>query len=208
MLRKVLPPGVSATSGASPASMGNDGLSYLQNGGFDWTAGTFNGNPLLYGVAWLPSTTEPYPVVMNQGVVLGGTAEAYSCARCHTTGYRFDTLGPEPTYTTGTTAAPVYNVLTDAQLPRVPTGWTSGSASWQLTGVQCERCHGCSHTDCSAAVPPIPYPKIGGQTVSTCNAWQDGSGNWHQSKTYQPVNVAATALCVECHRQEGSTTLL
>ncbi len=206
MLRKVLPPGVLATSGASPASMGNDTLPYLQNGGFDWTAGTFNGNPLLYAVAWLASTTEPYPVVMNQGVVLGGKGAPYSCARCHTTGYRFDSLGPEPTYTTGTTAAPVYNVLSDAQLPRTPTGWTSGTASWQFTGVQCERCHGSSHTDCKAAVPPIPYPKIGGQTVSTCNAWQDGSGNWHQSKTYQPVNVAATALCIECHRQEGSTT--
>ena len=35
---------------------------------------------------------------------------------------------------------------------------------------------------------------------------QDGSGNWHQSKTYEAVNVAATALCIECHRQEGSTT--
>ena len=207
MLRKVLPPGTSVPSGAPMASMGNDGLTYLPSGGFDWTLGIFNGNPLLYGVAWLPSTTDPYPVVLNQGLNIHGASMSYACARCHTTGYRFDGLGPEPTNTTGTPAAPVYNLLTDANLPRTPNGWTSGhTSSWQLTGIQCERCHGSSHTDCSAAVPPIPYPKIGGQTVTTCSAWKDGAGTWHQSKTYQPVNVAATALCIECHRQERYDT--
>jgi predicted CXXCH cytochrome family protein len=51
---------------------------------------------------------------------------------------------------------------------------------------------------------------IGGQTVTvandSCSVWQDANGNYHYAAPYQPVNVAATALCIECHRQERNNT--
>lgn len=66
-----------------------------------------------------------------------------SCARCHTTGYRWDNKGPEPTSVTGT-----YPTFTFTKLPAAfnyPAGQKSGdttvATSWSLTGIQCERCH-------------------------------------------------------------------
>ncbi len=203
MLRKVLP--TQAQDGAPMAETGNDGLTYTGDPLFDWANGTYNGNSLLYVLGWLPSGQAPYMSYLNggptattgNGINLHGANMPYSCARCHTTGYRFDGAGPEPTVSH---ADGTYTALTDAQFPRTPSGWTSGTASWQLTGIQCPRCHGSSHTDCASV--GIAYPKIGGQTVTDCNAWQDGNGAWHVAKSHAVANVAATALCVECHRQE------
>ena len=218
ILRKVLP--TQDPSGAPMATTGNDTGTYPGSdsagnvlnwlAGIDMAGGT--PNSILYELGWTGSTSPAVAFWLNgtgPTYTAGANSDTsnYQCARCHTTGYRFDGVGPEPTYTQGTPSAPVYNAVTDAMLKRVPAGWTSGkTSSWQLTGIQCERCHGSSHTDCNAAVPPIPYPKIGGQTVTSCNAWQDGSGTWRLAKTYQPVNVAATALCIECHRQERNNT--
>jgi hypothetical protein len=162
-------------------------------------------------VYWLKGTGPTYTTGSNSEN--GGN---YQCARCHTTGYRFDGVGPEPTYTTGTPAAPVYNLVTDTMLKRVPADYSSGAtSSWRLTGIQCERCHAPSgNTKCATSGPgpgtttiPGPYT-IAGQTVTvandSCYTWKDGNGNYHYSIPYQPVNVAATALCIECHRQERS----
>ncbi len=61
----------------------------------------------------------------------------YDCARCHTTGYRFDDTGVEPTDSLG-------NHIPTANFSRVPSDYDPASghaSSWQLDGVQCESCH-------------------------------------------------------------------
>jgi hypothetical protein len=229
ILRKVLP--TQAGTGAPLASSGNDGSTYPTSDSvgdlFNWTNGTYSplggtANSLLYVLGWSASTAPP-TVYWLKGTgptyTTGSNSENggnYQCARCHTTGYRFDGVGPEPTYTTGTPAAPVYNLVTDTMLKRVPADYSSGAtSSWRLTGIQCERCHAPSgNTKCATSGPgpgtttiPGPYT-IAGQTVTvandSCYTWKDGNGNYHYSIPYQPVNVAATALCIECHRQERS----
>ncbi|MFZ0708215.1 MAG: chitobiase/beta-hexosaminidase C-terminal domain-containing protein [Candidatus Korobacteraceae bacterium] len=105
---------------------------------------------------------------------------SYDCARCHATGYTFDHWGPEPTSNTNSKLA----WIPDANLLRVPTdGYiapgTNGTSSWYLTGIQCERCH-------LAAYP-----------------W--GSHPYDNIYVTQPQNEQATALCMECHRQETVT---
>ena len=102
----------------------------------------------------------------------------YDCARCHATGYNFDAWGPEPTSNTNNVVAKIL----DASLPRIPSdGYiapgTNGTSSWYLTGVQCERCHVAAY------------------------GW--GSHPWNFNvKPTVPRNEAATALCIECHREE------
>lgn len=121
------------------------------------------------------------------GTVLdsGATGELYpysnfDCARCHATGYNFDASGPEPTKNT----ASKMGRITDLQFPRIPTdGYaapgTNGTSSWYLTGVQCERCHIAAY------------------------GW--GSHPWSNVTPTIARNQDATALCMECHRQENVT---
>ena len=106
------------------------------------TLGTINTNPTQYSpyfvAGWVSAQTE---------------ADSGSCFRCHTTGYRFDGNGPEPTSVTGAygngsttpvtgTFTQVFTPITSAQMARVPAGGASGTtSSWSLTGIQCERCH-------------------------------------------------------------------
>jgi len=101
----------------------------------------------------------------------------FDCARCHATGYNFDSSAPEPTQNTDAVMAPIK----DAQLSRIPSdGYvapgTTGTSSWYLTGIQCERCH--------------------------VAAYSYGSHPWDPITVTQPQNEAATALCMECHRGE------
>ncbi|HVO61540.1 MAG TPA: chitobiase/beta-hexosaminidase C-terminal domain-containing protein [Terriglobales bacterium] len=130
-------------------------------------------------------TANPSSTQLNTIFDKGFTGENYpngnfDCARCHTTGYNFDHWGPEPTSNTGNTVA----WIPDAQLSRIPTdGYiapgTSGTSSWYLSGVQCERCHAA--------------------------AWGYGSHPRGGLPATVVYNEAATALCMECHRQENVT---
>ncbi|MFB3815423.1 MAG: chitobiase/beta-hexosaminidase C-terminal domain-containing protein [Terriglobales bacterium] len=167
---------------------------YLSGSIFDWNAGTLTvGDP--GGLD--PAGSYPYyHTNQNLYYIFGGWADrnklntifdkgftgalypngSYGCARCHTTGYRFDDTAPEPTYNGAK--------IPDAQFSRVPTDFTSGTSSWQLDGVQCERCHvadngAYNHTATARSYHGIPS---------------------------KPVNEAATALCIECHRQETVDT--
>jgi hypothetical protein len=102
----------------------------------------------------------------------------YDCGRCHTTGYRYDNSGPEPTY--------LGTPITDAQFSRWPTDFTSGTSSWHLDGIQCERCHNAdngtnNHTATGAIGGGIPT---------------------------KPLNQSGTALCLECHREETADATL
>jgi Chitobiase/beta-hexosaminidase C-terminal domain/Cytochrome c554 and c-prime len=104
----------------------------------------------------------------------------YDCARCHATGYSFDHSAPEPTSNSDSKLG----WIPDAQLSRIPTNGyiapgTSGTSSWYLTGIQCERCHVAAYS------------------------W--GSHPYDNVYVTQPQNEQATALCMECHRQETVT---
>jgi hypothetical protein len=136
------------------------------------------GGWMSYGGPLNPSATQ-LNTIFDQGL----TGEAYpnvnyDCARCHTTGYNFDASGPEPTSNTNNRVTRI----PDSVLPRVPTdGYiapgTSGTSSWFLTGVQCERCHVAAYSYASHPYYPI--------------------------KVTVPKNETATALCIECHREES-----
>jgi len=137
----------------------------------------------LYG-GWMNygGSSNPSATHLNTIFDKGFTGDLYpdgnfDCARCHATGYTFDNWGPEPTQNTTT-----LGWISDSRLSRVPSdGYiaqgTTGTSSWFLTGIQCERCHVAAY------------------------GW--GSHPWNGN--VQPTvayNEQATALCMECHRGE------
>lgn len=136
------------------------------------------GGWMTYGGRNNPSATQ-LDTIFDKGL----TGELYpngnyDCARCHATGYNFDNRGPEPTSNTNNRVL----AIPDSVLPRVPTdGYiapgSTGTSSWFLTGVQCERCHVAAYSYGSH-----PYNFYVQPTVAR--------------------NEAATALCIECHREE------
>lgn len=138
----------------------------------------------LFG-GWLNYGGAANPAATQLGTIFdkGFTGDLYpngnfDCARCHATGYNFDHWGPEPTSNTSGQVT----WIPDANFSRLPTdgylaAGTNGTSSWYLTGVQCERCHAA--------------------------AWSYGS---HPNGGLQATiahNEAATALCLECHREES-----
>jgi len=135
------------------------------------------GGWMNYGGPLNPSATQ-----LNTVFDKGHTGQIYpngnfDCARCHATGYNFDGWGPEPTSNLNHQVVRI----PDSSLFRVPSDGfiadgTSGTSSWYLTGVQCERCHVAAYSYASHPYYPI--------TVTV------------------PRNEAATALCIECHREE------
>lgn len=100
----------------------------------------------------------------------------YDCARCHTTGYRFDANGPEPSYKGAK--------IPDSLFSRYPTDFTSGTSSWALDGVQCERCHNADNGIVNHAASGISLGAI----------------------PSIPRAQAGIAKCVECHREESVDT--
>jgi hypothetical protein len=108
----------------------------------------------------------------------------YDCGRCHTAGYQFDDLASEPTNSTG-------GKISTTDFMRVPTDYdpadpNSPNASWQQDGITCERCHVAND----------------GTTNHTL------SGSITGGIPTKPTGVAATALCMECHRTEIVDTVL
>lgn len=164
---------------------------------YDWNAGTVT----VGGPGGLdPGGTYPYySTTRNLFYIFGGWADRgqldtifdsgftgeqypngnYDCARCHTSGYSFDGTGPEPTYNG--------IKIPDALFSRVPTDYDPASgqtSSWHLDGVQCERCHNAdngtlNHTAGGVISGGIPT---------------------------KPLNQNATALCLNCHREENADT--
>ncbi len=173
-----------------------------------------NGNtvPLYYFYGWINNPDELY-----------GGSTGYQCARCHTTGYRFDAYGPEPTLYDAATP------LTDTNLGRVPgdganctapynaanpaacTGASGvwSTASWNMTGIQCERCHkaeGQYDATQYAAASGGRIAHFGSVTLTTGEAMPpDFTLSGTSALPNLPVGSASTALCIECHRQEIDT---
>jgi hypothetical protein len=178
MLRKVSP-GV-PWAGADGTIYGTTDDFYGSGSIYNWTAGTVNvaGTGTIKQIfyifgGWL--SPDELDTIFDGGF----TGELYpngnyDCGRCHTTGYQFDASGPEPT---------TYNSarITDAQFSRIPTDYTTGTSSWYLNGIQCERCHN------ATGHPADPFP----------------FGTAASKPTYEN----ATALCIECHRQESADTV-
>jgi len=174
------------------------GLLYLLGGWLYYGGNSSTGNPELN-------------TVFDNSAIAGFTGEQYpngnyDCMRCHATGYNFvaansstGTLlggpvgtsyaGPEPTTLTSTSGG--YTAITDAQFRRWPTDQTSGTSSWYLTGVQCERCH---ITDVNISTAPynVSHPSSGGLDGLTIPS--------------VATDQASTALCMECHREETVST--
>ncbi len=203
MLRKVAPD--APWAGADGTLYGTTDDSYGSGSIYDWTTGTVNVGgtgtikPLFYIFGgWIDRgqlntifdggfTGE---ISGDYGVPFPGGN--YDCARCHTTGYRFDATGPEPTTYSGTP-------ITDAQFSRYPTDLSSGTSSWYLTSIQCERCH---RDVANEAGGHNCY--IGGvydPTHTSYDTCTTAGGAWTVVK---PTFEAATALCLECHRQESA----
>jgi len=138
----------------------------------------------LYG-GWQNYGGSHNPIATHLNAVFdrGFTGDLYpkgnfDCARCHATGYNFDNWAPEPTQNTNNQLA----FIPDAQFSRIPTDGfiapgTHGTSSWFLSGIQCERCH--------------------------VAAYGYGSHPWDPITPTKPLNEAATALCMECHREEN-----
>jgi predicted CXXCH cytochrome family protein len=175
----------------SPPPTGNS--LYSSGSTFDWPSAliTIGGGPATVGTSPFPPGTQRTifyefggwsdPTALDTVFQGGFTGEQwpagnYDCARCHTTGYRFDDTGVEPTYSGSKIAA--------ADFSRVPTDYdpanpSSPNASWMLDGIQCERCHNAT-----------------GHTAS---------GN--PSLVSKPTDEDATALCLQCHREENVDTV-
>ena len=161
-------PGLYTPVAPTPAAGGQQNLFYIM-GGWDHYGGTAN-----------PAATQLGTIFSN-----GSTGQTYpngnfDCARCHATGYNFDASAPEPTQNTGGAVAAIPN----SQFGRIPSdgfiaAGTSGTSSWYLSGVQCERCH---------------------QAAWSYGA--HGTGPWQAT---MPQYESATALCLECHRGENIT---
>jgi predicted CXXCH cytochrome family protein len=225
VLRKVVPGGWNGPDGLPFATTDPYGDVY------NWATGTVNGTPLAYlDGDWMmyPDSAVLSGVTLTTGGVGGSSGllkaelggQFGDCARCHTTGWRPDALGPEPT--TFNAATSTFTKITDAQFPRgnvdgyVAPGGSVPTSSWYLTGVQCERCHDHSSNDSTACTTPSSqWPKYGGQTETSCDFWLpagattggvDGKGHQY-SGMRQPVNAAATELCIECHRGEDAPTM-
>jgi predicted CXXCH cytochrome family protein len=194
----------------APPTAGNS--LYDSGSTFDWLAGTitvgdgpptvpytFGGNPnplagttqdLFYAFGGWSDPTALDTIFRGGFTGEQFPAGNYDCARCHTTGYRFDDNGVEPSWNGAKIAA--------ADFSRIPTDFTCSdgvssdyracvanggtvvSASWMLDGVQCERCH-------------------------TAQAGHVASGD--PALVTKPTAESATALCLQCHREENVDTV-
>ncbi len=190
VLRKVIP----GSPWASPDGRIYDAADPYGSGSvFDWSAGT-----VLTAGAQTPKALfylfggwmSPY--TLNTVYDGGFTGElssggSYQCARCHTTGYRFDASGPLP-------------VQTNAQFSRVPTSGSSSTSSWFQDGIQCERCHRDAAYDTGGHAC---YDSSGNHLEAGDGDYPACIGKSGTLKVAVPTFENATALCIECHRQES-----
>jgi PKD repeat protein len=116
---------------------------------------------------------DPVTSVAAPGAVADGGS--YGCARCHATGVTLDTevSTTRPPDTIYPGISAYVNLDPDGSGPAVAASWAVGYKTGQtLEGVQCERCHDASRHFAIGGGPAVPR------------------------------GVDATALCMQCHRQE------
>jgi hypothetical protein len=167
MLRKV----VVGKSWAGP-----DGEIYTQDTAghaIDFGAGTVGGGPLYYifgdWMAALPDAVGP-----------SGDTTTYSCASCHTAGYK-DNTNPG-----------VQSIGTPGYTPAEPAASGSGYVSvvtagnkWDNEGITCGRCH-------NAMVPSVTAAQIAASTFTTTAPTSGGMGALASG-------TGRTNLCFGCH---------
>ena len=201
------------------------GLSGLIDSGCSYTGYGSTNNTLYYLLGgWLyyggnSSTGNPHlNAVFNGGFIGEQYPDGnFDCGRCHATGYNFvatgtaatgtaDTgastyPGPEPTIQTSTTGTGSYTAITNAEMSRWPTDSTSGSSSWYLTGVQCERCH-----IAEASYLDGPGAYAGAVLSHRGNAVAGYSQGFFSDGLVIPADLMTNAICLQCHREETITT--
>jgi hypothetical protein len=210
MLKKVIPGDVWADWAGNALVMS----------GYNWTAATYTSGGVTVPLYYLYGWTNAPDAALGVSPTGGNT---YACARCHTTGYRFDAVGPEPSLATfvPSTNKYTYAKLTDAQFSHgaqdgtcsniagkasvtacQALGATWTTSSWFLSGIQCERCH---NTDVQSNASKY----WAGTQGRSSHEGVSGSGTADPTYASFPtiaVGTASTALCGECHRQEVDTT--
>jgi chitobiase/beta-hexosaminidase-like protein len=157
-----------------------------------------------------------------------GENGTWGCVRCHATGYNpvaANTLtgttaggtlntysGPEPTVPsaptaidsmtiggTGDVTSYTFTPIPDANFSRIPTDQPSGTSSWYLSGVTCERCHWATR---AVQTPGTNGTNVGGHELASGSASAPATNLG--PNTYYPSGVFATSLCMECHRAENN----
>ncbi len=172
MLRKV-------TAGIKWA--GPDGVVYTQDTAghaIDFTAGTVGGGPLYYVFGdWMAAVPD--------AVGPNGDTPTYSCAACHTAGYKDNTNpGAQAMGTPG---------YTPAQPGAPASGSVTAGNKWDLEGIQCARCH-------NAAVPTVTAAMISANTATftTTAPLSGGMGAL-------AAGTGRTNLCFGCHQSIAKT---
>jgi len=125
--------------------------------------------------------------------VTGGGTAATATSTIPNAYYKLQTASVAETGTFGTLAA-------NTNFTTVPAAQASGSSSWYLTGVTCERCHitkvATNQTNTTTHNNDMAHFANGAIATGTPQI----SGN--DVNPTIPYGTYATSLCMECHRQE------
>ncbi|MCL5022535.1 MAG: PKD domain-containing protein [Nitrospirae bacterium] len=142
------------------------------------------------------------------------TAVSYSCARCHTTGYTMDASILPPVFVIQYCSLPAYTT---------PATCSGGGGTWHIDGVSCRAPEfylgGITWTPANTSGqidfdPDGNGPAVAGSWAVSCNSSQSLEGiqceRCHDASHHFPLpnkpvvqrGAAATALCLQCHRQE------
>jgi hypothetical protein len=175
---------------------GANGVPYASDGTnpINWAAGTINVGGTDTELYWI---YDGWIADVPRSIYSAGSSAtnhkplmAYSCGRCHTTGWTSDATiqgaprEPEATFPGITWDGVTPDTVGKVNLASGITGDPNLFSSWDRWGIQCSRCHG---SRIATGTPdPRHTPNIPGK---------EATGSLSTGAT-------RTALCMDCHRQE------